>query len=774
MMAPHHPEREWLFPSPVLVPPERRGVGRVESHGTRIHKRSYQRCQRRLAKEGFAVYKGRLWTGAAGLTTSPGPAPIRHPARAPESRRQRAVVFCWNAQSLTTTSYVELLQWLHHQQISFALIQSTGWTLHEPWTSHGFHLIPSPSLGRGGGGLLTIVRTTVCHMDALSYQDWAHGRLLHVRCCLPTGTVDLINFYQCTTGVTHHRTEPMKARANLWDLLYKVLQSLPVRNTLLLGGDFNASLSTKRATVEPDVLCLRNLLHDFGLINLRSRQAIPSFVGPQGSSTIDYLFMRKIQSDCKASGALCLDQFPLIQDRDFPDHRPLLCSFPVDWKAWYRGQRGPTTGGQSKSAHTKRLHQAMGRDDPRWYDFLEQAARCIQTTSPCTPERLVDTLVQRSYMVVQRSLAAPPLWVDSTSMSLVSRKWKHLDWARKKHPNLGLTTLRAWYHWMRFRQLHKQLCHHCKRNKLDRIRQITSAAARAAAAHDTRALYEAVRQLTPKQARRAIRFRDAQGLLQDPQQELTRLQVHFTKIFDVPTDPVLTPTCSPWIPSANDLYHQLRKTKPLKAVAPGTLPGLVAKRLAPELASWPHTYLTMQWGTHCVVPQLWRDAFLTLLAKRTVMSPSDLRPIALTCCLGKAVLGAYIDLAKFYMNPHLLQYPIFAYVPDRGVAEALMFVHDFCGQVRSACQARRPGPWRTRQDTFCGGLMLSLDLKQAYDRLPRQFLAAGLHSCGCPPEISSVLLSWLTDARYHVRHRGLRASVHTQRGVRQGCRASPI
>ena len=159
-----------------MVPPESRGVGRVESHGTRIHKRSYQRCQRRLAKEGFAVYKGRLWTGATGLTTSPGPAPIRHPARAPESRRQRAVVFCWNAQSLTTT-YVELLQWLHHQQISFALIQSTGWTLHEPWTSHGFHLIPSPSLGRGGGGLLTVVRTTVCHMDALSYQDWAHGRL---------------------------------------------------------------------------------------------------------------------------------------------------------------------------------------------------------------------------------------------------------------------------------------------------------------------------------------------------------------------------------------------------------------------------------------------------------------------------------------------------------------------------------------------------------------------------------------------------------------------
>ena len=88
----------------------------------------------------------------------------------------------------------------------------------------------------------------------------------------------------------------------------------------------------------------------------------------------------------------------------------------------------------------------------------------------------------------------------------------------------------------------------------------------------------------------------------------------------------------------------------------------------------------------------------------------------------------------------------------------------------------RPGPWRTTSTTtsFGGGLILTLDLKQAYDRLPREHLPKGLDLCGCPPELSTVLLSWLHQAQYHVRHRGLEGSLTPERGVRQGCKASPL
>ena len=69
---------------------------------------------------------------------------------------------------------------------------------------------------------------------------------------------------------------------------------------------------------------------------------------------------------------------------------------------------------------------------------------------------------------------------------------------------------------------------------------------------------------------------------------------------------------------------------------------------------------------------------------------------------------------------------------------------------------------------------MSMDLQQAYDRLPRHHLAEGLALCGCPPNIQTVLLQWLFEAQYHLRHRGLSQGVAPSRGVRQGCKASPL
>ena len=84
--------------------------------------------------------------------------------------------------------------------------------------------------------------------------------------------------------------------------------------------------------------------------------------------------------------------------------------------------------------------------------------------------------------------------------------------------------------WSVSNKLRTQLQSLCKQKKRNRVRQITDNAARAAAQHDSRGLYEAVRALTPKQARRCIRFRTDQGALHSPAQELKILIEHFTII----------------------------------------------------------------------------------------------------------------------------------------------------------------------------------------------------------------------------------------------------
>ena len=105
-----------------------------------------------------------------------------------------------------------------------------------------------------------------------------------------------------------------------------------------------------------------------------------------------------------------------------------------------------------------------------------------------------------------------------------------------------------------------------------------------------------------------------------------------------------------------------------------------------------------------------------------------------------------------------------------------MFEH--CRTVRSICQDAAPNYWHRRQGSepkpLCGGLMLSLDMTQAFDRLPRHALAAGLHRLAPDSALASMMLHWLTGVRYHIRHRGHQTVVQTSRSVRQGCKASPL
>ena len=88
------------------------------------------------------------------------------------------------------------------------------------------------------------------------------------------------------------------------------------------------------------------------------------------------------------------------------------------------------------------------------------------------------------------------------------------------------------------------------------------------------------------------------------------------------------------------LCAALQKAPIQKAVAPGTMPNLLLRVLAPELAAWLWPSLGAMWcSTTPSIPQSWKDAWLCLLAKRAVKSANDTRPIALTDGLGKVILS---------------------------------------------------------------------------------------------------------------------------------------
>lgn len=139
-----------------------------------------------------------------------------------------------------------------------------------------------------------------------------------------------------------------------------------------------------------------------------------------------------------------------------------------------------------------------------------------------------------------------PLWLQPECQSLVARKWKHLFWARRCNADLrGLFSL--WAHWTKFHRFRELLQQHCQTKRRNRFRRITTNGARAADNHDSKALYEAVRELTPKQLRRSIRFRGPNGQVLSPEQELNVLCQHFQEILDC-TCPV---QCAPGFLQSN-------------------------------------------------------------------------------------------------------------------------------------------------------------------------------------------------------------------------------
>ena len=170
--------------------------------------------------------------------------------------------------------------------------------------------------------------------------------------------------------------------------------------------------------------------------------------------------------------------------------------------------------------------------------------------------------------------------------------------------------------------------------------------------------------------------------------------------------------------------------------------------------------------------------WLCLLAKRSVKQANDTRPIALTDSLGKVILGLLTHSIRPQVLPVFAALPIFAFIPGRGTDEAIMCVFEHCRHVRSQCEAQGGTFWSRlaghRPKSLTGGALLSLDMSQAFDRLPRNILHEGFQLTMVPPAIAHLFLHWLQGAQYHLTHRGVSCSITSTRGVRQGCKASPL
>eukprot|EP00983_Pelagomonas_calceolata_P006600 216961-Pelagomonas_calceolata.AAC.2 len=67
-----------------------------------------------------------------------------------------------------------------------------------------------------------------------------------------------------------------------------------------------------------------------------------------------------------------------------------------------------------------------------------------------------------------------------------------------------------------------------------------------------------------------------------------------------------------------------------------------------------------------------------------------------------------------------------------------------------------------------------IDLKQAYDLIPRVRMWEHLHKCQMPSQLISIMTNLYQDDKYILIDGDKRASVQPMHGVKQGCPLSPL
>ena len=293
-------------------------------------------------------------------------------------------------------------------------------------------------------------------------------------------------------------------------------------------------------------------------------------------------------------------------------------------------------------------------------ESLEWEKLCDTMTTDITALPVqVNTLETLQPLLLSR-IATIPMKKSQPSRGKATGSLLGQMWAMKKemHADRTITTsnvFRRWKQSIQLQSMRKILRKQCKLNKRALVEEKIQEATAAFQRHDPYRMYKVVRALAPKAPYQSVHIRTTLGLAQNPEDELRDLTSFFAELCKGEETHFDNSPLKAMPFEAQDLAKSIAGTPSTKSVAPGCVPGLVLKAIAEPLATWLFALLERMWcqGQMTYLPSMWRDAWVTCVPKRTVKTPKDIRPIALQCPIGKAVLRTIVRKALIWARPRL-------------------------------------------------------------------------------------------------------------------------
>ena len=443
------------------------------------------------------------------------------------------------------------------------------------------------------------IHKSITSFEPVRWSTPLVGHLMRVRFPVKGRHVDIINLYQYALHTGPDRAAVLHKRERVLHHLDKTLSSLPIRNVLLIGGDFNSMGSRDSMPFgpgtylgpnpHPDRHLLAHLANTHRLTALNTWGRVSkaaTFEHDQVRSQIDFFFARAAQIDGRSRRACTDPLFHLLRWRGGARHYPVLVNIPAvhyqspaklhdDSKA--RAPRYQLTQPPERvQAFRDHLaHTLSASPAPSDLDrALQQAA--AQHLLPVQPRTKCDSAADRvTGMVKQmwnlRHTAQQFAIEVLRPFTLVAqiRHWRGTG--ERLWFSIG-QLLSAWRHQASYLRQHRHLRRRGRQVKKELLEEQLQQAWEADQHGDKSSIWKVVNRLAPRTARVKIQLRGKQGNLLTPTEEAERFRTYCEHIYKLPSsqlssttvEPSSVPTLPPTIvPTSASSHVHSQATMPL-------------------------------------------------------------------------------------------------------------------------------------------------------------------------------------------------------------------
>ena len=586
-------------------------------------------------------------------------------------------VLSWNAGHLGQQQWAEIKSWLlteAKQVCDILVLQETHWQASAEFSTAGWYCISSASeyvpteedktIGgsaqttptvpagarpnkprpkrkslRGSKGPSTTKADGVMVLlspdvptNTIRWQEHVTGRVLETRFDWHGARTTVMAVYQHVWSPAKTVQANKQDRAAVLKSLARSVKQVPARDTLVIAGDFNSSVSPIPRLIGPRTLTpqearpdeaeLTNFVraHHLAVLNTWQVSSPHTFVQGDSRTQIDFLLTKVSSSGGSAKQAAPLANFPLGSWKT-GGHLPLLARIkPV--RHWQLP--GPRV--KPLKHDSEALQQAVRQGLPIIMDMQQWVRDNIShAMSPPDWDALLSKATQHFFPKLPQDPTA-----DAEDTVIARRMWRARRRSASHSPATDPDTAALI-------SQHQKAVRQAKKTKADAFLAEVDAAI---SAGDQFVAFKVLKQLRPWQPSQKAQLKDSKGFLLSPAGELDELRKYATDVFGkyprLQDNFVGLPHLDP-----TTLAKHIASIKPGKAVPKGAAPAAAWKICAQPIAEVLSSYCSSLSPNQTLEDGL-LSADLCLIPKpgKPADKPTQLRPLGILRPDAKGLAGA--------------------------------------------------------------------------------------------------------------------------------------